>query len=65
VNEVDDFLARHGEEIGLIVETFNGNSPPRGVVKFLTVSERCWREHGRPLADEEFEAALKFFDDDE
>lgn len=61
---VEDFLARHGEAMGVVNQTFGGKWPPHhGIVEFLVVSERHWREHGRPLADEEFEKALKFFDE--
>lgn len=65
MDDVEDFLARHVDEIDVVVNTFNGRVPPqKGVVEFVTASERCWRENGRPMNDEEFKKALEAFDDE-
>jgi hypothetical protein len=59
MNEVDDFLERHGDEIGVIVSMFNGRTPDnRRVIDFVATSERCRRVHGRALNEEEFNIAL-------
>lgn len=62
-DEVEDFLDRHGDEIGVIVFMFNGKTPEhKGIVEFVAASERCLRRNGRLMSDDEFGAALKAFD---
>lgn len=62
MNDVDDFLDRHGYEIGVIVFTFGGKAPENsGVVKFIAASERTLREHRRLMTDEEFKKAIEDF----
>lgn len=65
MNEVDDFLERHGDVISVIVFTFGGKLPEqRGIVEFIAASERCFRENKRPMNDEEFKAALILIEGD-